>query len=290
MAKTPLDPEPAEHMLSQPSTRTYRGHTKLVYTPEPNRSEASMQESTPEAGPLAPQLTDIELRVLGALMEKELTTPDQYPLTLNSLISACNQKSSRDPVSAYANGEIARTLLELETRQYVQREYGSRVERYTQRFISQLQLGRKHQALLAVMMLRGPQTLSELSTRTQRMVNFIDKADLEHTVHRLCERNTPYAIRIAAAHGQRGDRFVHLFGNLPANHERVASAQQSTLAPSTLLPDTRDDAPEIEQAPTSDIKAQIDSLSEQVLTLEQQLTDLYRLTGHEQTSDTRGTR
>jgi len=125
--------------------------------------------------PEPPQLTAIELRVLGVLMEKQLTTPDQYPLTVNSIISACNQKSSRDPVTSYEQGEVVRTLRGLEDKRFVKKEYGSRADKYTQQFILHLELTKKHQAILCLLMLRGPQTLSELSTRTQRVELFIDK-------------------------------------------------------------------------------------------------------------------
>ena len=87
-----------------------------------------MQDSDDNPTTSIPQLLSTEARILGALMEKQLTTPDQYPLTLNSLMSACNQKSSRDPVTNYTQGELARTLIELENRKFVQKEYGSRAE------------------------------------------------------------------------------------------------------------------------------------------------------------------
>lgn len=220
----------------------------------------------------APQLTAIQLRVLGALMEKELTTPDQYPLTLNALISACNQKSSRDPVTSYQQGEVARALLELQDRHFVRREHGSRTERYTQRFVNQLALGRKHQSLLCVMMLRGPQTLSELSTRTQRMGTFTDMADIEHTVHRLCERETPYAVRLAPSPGQRGDRVAHRFGDLPpATSSTVASSSTHQEAPATTAQDHAADS----------LQSQVNTLKRETAQLREQLATLYRLTGHQ---------
>lgn len=162
-----------------------------------------------------PQLSAIELRVLGALMEKQLTTPDTYPLTLNSLANACNQKSNREPVTNYHEGELKRCMQGLEDKKFVRVEMGSRSDKYTQQFIKQLDLGRKHQALLCVMMLRGPQTLSELDTRTQRMGEFIDREDLLHHIDRLCVRQTPYALRMAQQPGQREGRICHLFSGKP---------------------------------------------------------------------------
>ena len=164
-----------------------------------------------------PTLMSNELRVLGTLMEKQLTTPEQYPLTLNSLVNACNQKSSRNPVSHYSSGEVARTVQELTDRLFVRKEFGSRAEKFSQQFMNHLELGRKQQALLCVMMLRGPNTLSELHSRTQRMCDFADKEDLKHTIDRLCEREIPYAVRIEQQAGQRGERYSHLFRGMPDN-------------------------------------------------------------------------
>ncbi len=192
-------------------------------------SDVSTKQQEPA---VVPQLVSIERRVLGALMEKQLTTPDQYPLTLNSLITACNQKSSRDPVSNYAQGEVARTLQQLQHAKFVSKEYGSRAEKYAQNFINALGLGKKHQSVLCVMMLRGPQTVSELLTRTQRMVEFAGKEDLEHTLDRLCQREVPFVVKLQPQPGQRGERFMHLFSGVPdnvaSNSDSVASVQPST--------------------------------------------------------------
>ncbi len=177
---------------------------------DPNHSNSQPGSEAGEQA-TAPQLTAIELRVLGAFMEKQLTTPDAYPLTLNSIATACNQKSSRDPVSNYQQGDLKRALQGLIDKKFVEQEYGSRAEKYSQRFIKYLELGKKQQALLCVMMLRGPQTISELDTRTQRMCEFTNREDLEHCVDRLCNREIPFAIRLGQQPGQRGERIGHLF-------------------------------------------------------------------------------
>lgn len=206
-----------------------------------------------------PQLVSIELRVLGALMEKQLTTPDQYPLTLNSLITACNQKSSREPVSSYTQGEIARVLQQLQHSKFVSKEYGSRAEKYSQGFIKQLELGKKHQALLCVMMLRGPQTVSELLTRTQRMVEFAGKDDLEHTLDRLCQREVPFAIKLDPQPGQRGERFMHLFNGVPDN-----IAVETVNADSADNTDTSVSAIELLQEQVDELKARCTALEEKL--------------------------
>ena len=233
----------------------------------------------------------MELRVLGALMEKQLTTPDQYPLTLNGIITACNQKSNREPVSNYSQGEIARTLQELQDKQFVNKEYGSRSDKFSQHFIKQLELGKKHQALLCVMMVRGPQTISELNTRTQRMVEFNGKEDLEHTLDRLCDREVPYVVRLSQQPGQRGDRFTHLFSGTPShatlsgadtsrNSDSVANTDDDEFASSTLA-----SAASMEQgtenAKIEALQEQLTFLSEESALLKRQIARLYQLTGHE---------
>lgn len=231
-----------------------------------------------ESAPQAPQLTAIELRVLGALMEKQLNTPDQYPLTVNSIITACNQKSSREPISNYQQGEIVRALQGLEDKKYVRREFGSRSDKYSQHFMHQLELGKKHQALLCVMMLRGPQTLSELGTRTQRMNQFNDKDELSHCIDRLCEREIPYAIRLGHQPGQRGERFGHLFCGVPAMGDFPDTAGSSRASSSSSKADQETVALlELEVAELSD---NVKTLQAENAALKQQMDRLYELTGH----------
>ena len=242
----------------------------------------------------APQLLQIQLRVLGALMEKQLTTPDTYPLTLNSLVTACNQKSSREPVSNYHQGEIARTLQELQSRGFVRKESGSRSDKYEQRFINQLGLGRKQQALLCVMMLRGPQTLSELNTRTQRLCEFVDKEDLELSVDRLCDRSIPFAIRLGHQSGQRGERIGHLFSGTPLTQPATTTNNSSYTPPGcpaneqasnvTTGRDNCSNNPhsetiELLEMEVSGLNQKVSLLQAETTLLRQQLAALYTLTG-----------
>jgi uncharacterized protein YceH (UPF0502 family) len=171
---------------------------------------------TPSRQPIAPPLTAIEARVLGALMEKQLTTPDAYPLTLNSLVLACNQKTSREPMSNYSSGEVQHCVRELAARKLVHIDYGARAERYDQRLTRVIStIDKPAQALLNVMMLRGAQTVHELLTRTQRMHEFASDVAVEETLTRLCEAFTPLAQRSPRQAGQREDRFVHLLSGAP---------------------------------------------------------------------------
>ena len=123
-----------------------------------------------------PLLTPIEARIVGCLMEKQRTTPEQYPLTLNALVSACNQKSSRHPVMQLDPGEVGRSVNRLRDRGLVHAGLASRTERYDHKMVGTYHLSREEQAVLAVLMLRGPQTLGELRTNSGRMAEFADLA------------------------------------------------------------------------------------------------------------------
>ncbi len=177
-----------------------------------------MTETTVEDSAMTqvePQLSAIEARVLGALMEKQMTTPDAYPLTLNSLVLACNQKTSREPVSQYTSGEVQHCVRGLAARKLLDTDYGSRAERYAQRLTRVLGVDDRAQALLNVLLLRGPQTVHELLTRTQRMHDFETDQQVESAVGHLCDRFTPIVQRVPRQPGQREDRFVHLLCGAP---------------------------------------------------------------------------
>ena len=228
--------------------------------------------------PKPPQLLEIELRVLGVLMEKQLTTPDLYPLPLNSIITACNQKSSRDPVTNYHQGEVLRALNELAEKHLVRKEHGSRADKYSQHFISHLELGKKQQALLCIMMLRGPQTLSELNTRTQRMDQFSDKEELNHCVDRLCEREVPLAIHLGEP-GQRGERIAHLFSGTPTF---ASSAPRAAASASVAVPSAEDAAAlSVLELDVASLRDTIRQLELDNVMLKHQMVTLYRLTSNE---------
>lgn len=239
--------------------------------------DAESDDST-EVDALPPQLTDIELRVLGSLMEKQLTTPDQYPLTINAILTACNQKSSREPITNYQQGEVVRTLTVLEDKRFVRRELGSRADKYSQQFMHHLELSKKHQAVLCLMMLRGPQTVSELVTRTQRMALFADRDELIHCLERLCERALPVAIRLSNQPGQRGERFVHLFCRLPG-YTRVQS-KEVTPGSTTFADQGLPQSPSVAEFDDTRLDESVAALRLEVAELKHQLETLYALTGH----------
>ena len=134
------------------------------------------------------QLSAEEVRVLGALMEKEIATPDYYPLSLNALINACNQKSNREPAVNYDEETVDTALQELRAKGLAMRITGDgRVAKHEQRFTERQNLGRREAALMCVLMLRGPQTPGELRGRTERLYSFEDLEGVETTLHRLAE-------------------------------------------------------------------------------------------------------
>jgi uncharacterized protein YceH (UPF0502 family) len=153
-------------------------------------------------------LHPVEVRVLGALLEKDIITPEYYPLTLNSLQNACNQKSSRDPVVAYDEDTVAQALELLKNKGLAIRISGAghRVEKFGHRLGEKLNLGRRELALLCVLMLRGPQTVGELRSRTERMHDFADMEEVERVLESLAGHDPDPLV----AHASRG-RWADLF-------------------------------------------------------------------------------
>ena len=168
----------------------------MTFTPSPLVGDAPLHSA--------------EVRILGCLIEKQLTTPESYPLTLNALQLACNQKTSREPVMNLETGEIGRYLRALESRHLVKLIMGSRADRWEQCCEKQLELVKAQTALLGLLLLRGPQTVNELLTRSNRLHDFDDAADLQHQLERLISRGL--AVLLPRQSGQREDRYGHLLG------------------------------------------------------------------------------
>lgn len=177
-------------------------------------------------------LSAIEARILGCLIEKEATTPEQYPLTLNAIHLACNQKTNREPVMELSPGEVGHSMRQLDSRQLVRSQHGARAERYEHRVTTVFSLTRQQQALICVLMLRGPQTLAELMTRSERLADFADIEDIRHTLERLSQRDAPLVERIPRGSGQREDRYVHLLCG-PVDHSTLPVAKSATPASSS---------------------------------------------------------
>lgn len=206
-----------------------------------------------------PRLDAVEARVLGCLVEKESTTPDAYPLTLNALTTACNQKTSREPVMKLEPGRVGQALRSLENKGLVRHQFTSRADRYRHVAEKGLELTQAQLAVLAVLMLRGPQTLGELLTRCERIHRFDDTEEVAWTIERLTQKAPPMAARLPRQSGQREDRYAHLLCG-PVKH-----------AVSGRAPDEPAPAP---GPPDSELVRRIESLEDRVRELESRLDAL----------------
>lgn len=162
-------------------------------------------------------LTEVEARILGSLIEKQLTTPEYYPQTLNALTNACNQKSNRDPVVSYTEGTVSDTIERLRDRNLVYVFYGStsRVPKYKHMVPSVYELEPSETAVMCELMLRGPQTLGELRGRTERLHSFSGLGEVQETIDGLIRREDPLVVKLPVQPGQKEARFAHLlYGNI----------------------------------------------------------------------------
>lgn len=168
------------------------------------------------------ELDDIQVRVLGCLIEKKETTPDQYPLTLNALKNACNQKTARDPVTRYTEGEIGQALRRLGAVGLVREAWGARAAKFEHRAGPVLELTGKALAVMCVLMLRGPQTPGELKNHAHRLFAFDDLDDVHYVLGRLQAHEPPMVRELPRQPGQKEVRFAHLLAGEPALPERGA--------------------------------------------------------------------
>lgn len=212
-------------------------------------------------------LTSEELRVLGALVEKEFTTPEQYPLSVNALRSACNQKSSRDPVMDLPESGVREAITSLTRRGLVRMGsgYGGRVSRFAHRFGtagSGLELGPDQVAVLCVLFLRGPQTPGELRARTQRLHAFEDVAAVEVTLTALeGHPEGPLVRKLAREPGRREHRYAHCFGVQP---ESVETGPDVAKAAPAQVPDHS----------TDDLEARVAALEDALRVMQERIERL----------------
>ena len=199
-------------------------------------------------------LTPIEARALGCLIEKAATTPDVYPLTLNAVHLACNQKTNRDPIMNAELGEVGHALHTLEEKNLVRVARGARVLRYEHTIDAALNLTARSRAVIALLLLRGAQTQAELYTRSERLADFPDPAMLGDTLDRLIAREPALVMRIGRSSGQREDRYMHLLSgpvsieNLPVRAEPGGSVSRA-----------------------ADLEARVEALEQAVAELQQKL-------------------
>jgi len=170
------------------------------------------------------RLTGTEIRILGSLIEKQATSPETYPLTLNALVIACNQKTSREPVMNLTQGQVGQSLRALENRGFARLVMGSRADRWEHRLDKALELVPAQVTLAGLLFLRGPQTVNELLTRSGRMHDFEDSEQVVHQLERLIARNL--ALLIPRQAGQREDRYMHALGD-PADIDAILAARQN---------------------------------------------------------------
>ncbi len=196
-----------------------------------------------------------EVRVLGSLLEKEITTPEYYPLSLNALLNACNQKSNRDPVVHFDEETVERVLYTLRDKGLLLNitGAGSRVPKYGHRLSEKLNLGRRELAILCELMLRGPQTLGELRTRAERMHHFDDVSEVESVLDRMPELVT----KLPRRPGEKEARYAHLLSGAP----RLAASAPEHAADS-IAPPRSDRLAELE-AEVAQLRREIEDLKQQ---------------------------
>jgi len=179
-------------------------------------------------------LDSVEARVLGSLIEKEITTPEYYPLTLNALVNACNQRSSRDPVVDYDEDAVQEAIERLRHRGLASVITGAsmRVPKYRQLFSEALNLGRRETALLCVLMLRGPQTPGELRSRSERLHPFNDLEEIEAVLERLSSPEPqPFIMRLPKLPGTKEARYSHLLSGEPPKEQMEAAPSGAAAFP-----------------------------------------------------------
>lgn len=207
------------------------------------------------------QLSPLEARVIGCLLEKQVTTPEQYPLSINGVVTACNQKTNREPVMTLSEAEVQDQLDTLVKRHYLRTVsgFGNRVTKYEQRFCNSefgdLKLSTAEVALVTTLLLRGAQTPGELRGRAQRMHEFTDMAEVENTLERLASREDgPFVVRLPREPGKRESRYMHLFSG-EIDLQAIAAQSDTPVADEGLLARV-----EMLEGEVAELKQRLDSL------------------------------
>ncbi|MDZ7833530.1 MAG: YceH family protein [Desulfobacterales bacterium] len=207
-------------------------------------------------------LNPVESRILGALIEKQMATPDYYPLTLNALVNACNQKNNRNPVLSLDSSEVELALNSLREQRLVWqvRTHGSRAPKYEQNLNDFADFSRRQLALICELLLRGPQTPGELRTRASRLIEFQGVRAVEYTLTKLMEHEKgPFVTQLPRRPGHKENRYAHLFAEVD---EETESAAEASVA-----------APDVQAVSDGD-NARIEALEQQVSELSEQLRQL----------------
>jgi len=209
------------------------------------------------------QLNQTEVRVLGSLIEKDITTPDYYPLSLNALVNACNQKNNRDPIMTLDENSVRNALSSLQEKRLAGPAGGadSRVTKYEHRLQEVFNFDRREIAVICVLLLRGPQTPGELRGRSERMYRFETLDDVQSTIQRLSDRQPPLVRVLPRQPGTKESRYVHLF--VEDTWPTEAYPPQSASEPRAANDSSR----------LAALEAEVSSLKKEIVELKQQLSD-----------------
>lgn len=218
------------------------------------------------------QVDFVEGRILGSLIEKQLTTPQQYPLSLNALVLACNQTSNRDPVTSLDEAGVEASLATLKEKglvRYVLPSHGRSVVRYRQVLDERLGLDERQMALLGVLLLRGPQTVGELRGRTERMASFESIEEIERDLEGLTRGDEPFVARLDRRPGQKEQRWTHLLGD-----------ESSSVPPAPSVPTTGGfDGQRADGSRDHDLRKEVESLREELELLRAEVREVREALG-----------
>ena len=212
-------------------------------------------------------LNDIEIRIFGCLVEKSITTPDYYPMTLNALRNACNQKSNRNPLVSFDETTVVRGLESLQEKGLTEKLYksDSRVPKYQHHVADRLHLKASEVAVLCELMLRGPQTTGEIRGRADRMYKFKDLQEVDSILNGLMEGDDPFIIKLPRQAGRKERRYMHLFAGTP----EIADADESTMTDEPAVLQVK-----LENERISSLEEQVASLHKEVEELKKSFFDL----------------
>lgn len=218
-------------------------------------------------------LTETEARVLGCLIEKELTTPEYYPLSLNALVSACNQKSNRDPIASYGEADVEQEIDSLRQKGLVQSLLmpGGRTPKYRHSFLEEFNLIPREAAILCELILRLRQTPGELKGRASRMYKFQDLTEVQDTLLDLSGRAEPLVLKLEREPGKKEQRYVHLLCGPPASPESPQLTTPASAAPAAPVAPA---APAFSPEPAPSEAKQINELEAEVDCLRAELSEL----------------
>jgi uncharacterized protein YceH (UPF0502 family) len=213
------------------------------------------------------ELTALEARVIGCLIEKQITTPDQYPLSLNALVNACNQKSNRDPVMDLSEADVQHTVDALSRKHFVMEKsgFGSRVPKYQHRFCNTefgtLKLDPRELAIVCELLVRGPQTPGELRTRASRMAQIGAASEVDAALARLRDRaDGPFVVQLAREPNRRDSRWAHLFSGPVANAASESEIAEVRSLAEVAVPAGREDRLAKVEREVLALRAELDEL------------------------------